>query len=182
MTKVKIIELLLFLANANLCNDVLRTASDVLWSLPPLSLSNEQKIPTLGLQSMKDVSLFLQQLVQQGSGASVESRVLAAEIMLGLAIQRGSLQHILQWIYMALSSCGEDVNELHVTKSTFEAALTTIRQCALRDGNEGEGEVLTAENDRISLYSAAIVLMEEVTCFQCDGYIYLICELGSKML
>lgn len=108
------------------------------------------------------MSTFLKQLVQQGSGASVESRVLAAEIMLGLAIQRGSLQHILQWIYMALSSCGDDVNELHVTKSTFDAALMTIRQCALRDGNEMGNEVLTAENDRISLYCAAIVLMEEL--------------------
>ncbi|CAG7693965.1 unnamed protein product, partial [Allacma fusca] len=149
-------------ANASLCNDILRTASDVLWALPPLSLSNEQKIPAIGLQSLKEISSFLQQIVHSGSGASVESRVLGAEIMLGLAIQRGSLQHILQWIYMVLSSCGEHKNELYFTKSIFESALSTIRHCAHRDSTESNSEVFSAENDRISLYSAAIILMEEL--------------------
>ena len=128
-----------------------------------MSLANESKIPALGLQSLKEINTFLQQIVQPNSGANVESRVLGAELMLGLALQRGSLQHILQWIYMALSSCGEDKDELYITKTTFDAALDTIRQCASRDSTDSPSEYMNVtENDRISLYSSAIVLMEEV--------------------
>lgn len=60
-------------AQARLCADVLKTAADVLWSLPPMSLSNERKIPKLGSQSLGEVSGFLRESVMPSSGANLES-------------------------------------------------------------------------------------------------------------
>ena len=39
----------------SLCNDVLKTALNVVNTLPPLSLSNESKLPSLGLESLNQV-------------------------------------------------------------------------------------------------------------------------------
>jgi hypothetical protein len=44
-----------------LCNEVLRTALNVLISLPPLSLSNGTKIPEVGVKTLKQVMDFLAQ-------------------------------------------------------------------------------------------------------------------------
>ncbi len=41
--------------NINLCNDVLQTALDVVSSLPPLSLSNESKLPPLAVATLGQV-------------------------------------------------------------------------------------------------------------------------------
>jgi len=57
-----------------LCSDVLRTLSEVLWSLPPLSLSNSSAIPPLGRQSLNDVTRFLEQIVSRSSTAHIESK------------------------------------------------------------------------------------------------------------
>jgi len=43
------------LGGASLCTDVLQTALDVLSSLPPLSLVNQNKLPTLGLSTLNQV-------------------------------------------------------------------------------------------------------------------------------
>lgn len=74
-------------AQASLCTDVLKTAADVLWSLPPMSLSNDRKIPRLGAQSLKEVCLFLKEAVMPTSGANLESMVnFANKIIIPLRI------------------------------------------------------------------------------------------------
>jgi len=56
-----------------LCTDVLQTAADVVWGLPPMSLTDEKKIPSLGCQTLEDVTQFLHQIVMPTSGASLKS-------------------------------------------------------------------------------------------------------------
>lgn len=89
-----------------LCNDVLATASSVLASLPPLSLANENKIPLVGLDCLSQVADFLKKTsVSSGTGgADLTGRRLALELLLGLAIQRGSLKFLLEWVEVALAA------------------------------------------------------------------------------
>lgn len=89
-----------------LCNDVLATASSVLASLPPLSLANESKIPSVGLDCLAQVADFLKKTsVSSGSGgADPTGRRLALELLLGLAMQRGALKFLLEWVEMALAA------------------------------------------------------------------------------
>uniref|UniRef100_A0A8C9YIS1 HECT-type E3 ubiquitin transferase n=1 Tax=Sander lucioperca TaxID=283035 RepID=A0A8C9YIS1_SANLU len=89
-----------------LCNDVLATASSVLTSLPPLSLANENKIPSVGLDCLAQVADFLKKTsVSSGTGgADPTGRRLALELLLGLAMQRGSLKFLLEWVEVALAA------------------------------------------------------------------------------
>uniref|UniRef100_A0A8C4H0W8 HECT-type E3 ubiquitin transferase n=1 Tax=Dicentrarchus labrax TaxID=13489 RepID=A0A8C4H0W8_DICLA len=89
-----------------LCNDVLATASSVLSSLPPLSLANENKIPSVGLDCLAQVADFLKKTsVSSGTGgADLTGRRLALELLLGLAMQRGSLKFLLEWVEVAMAA------------------------------------------------------------------------------
>lgn len=89
-----------------LCNDVLATACSVLASLPPLSLANENKIPSVGLDCLAQVAEFLKKTsVISGTGvADPTGRRLALELLLGLAMQRGSLKFLLEWVEVALAA------------------------------------------------------------------------------
>lgn len=89
-----------------LCNDVLSTASSVLASLPPLSLANENKIPKVGLDCLAQVADFLKKTsVSNGTGgADLTGRRLALELLLSLAMQRGSLKYLLEWVEVALAA------------------------------------------------------------------------------
>lgn len=86
----------------SLCNDVLQTALNVVQALPPLSLANESKLPPLGLTSLKEVSAFLKSVSLPPSGVDEVGRRLCSELLLLLAVQRGSLSHLLNWIDMAM--------------------------------------------------------------------------------
>src|SRR6218665_1652700 len=91
---------------ANMCNDVLRTALDVVTTLPPLSLANEAKLPVLAASTLAEVTAFLKSVAMPNSGADAVGKRLSAELMLAMATQRGSLRYILEWIDMALcASC-----------------------------------------------------------------------------
>ncbi|XP_078688080.1 putative E3 ubiquitin-protein ligase HERC1 isoform X3 [Branchiostoma floridae x Branchiostoma belcheri] len=90
--------------NLSLCNDVIQTAMDVVSSLPPLSLANETKMPPMGLDCLKQVTEFLKSVTMPTSGADSLGKRLAAELLLGLASQRGSLRYLLDWIEMALAA------------------------------------------------------------------------------
>lgn len=89
-----------------LCNDVLATASSVLASLPPLSLANENKIPAVGLDCLAQVADFLKKtsVSSVSGGADRAGRRLALELLLGLAVQRGSLRFLLEWVEVALAA------------------------------------------------------------------------------
>ena len=86
----------------NLCNDVLQTALGVVCSLPPLSLTNETRLPALGLNALDQVSGFLKSMSMPHSGADRHGKQLASELVLALAAQRGSLRYLLEWIQMAM--------------------------------------------------------------------------------
>lgn len=97
-----------------LCNDVLATACSVLASLPPLSLANENKIPSVGLECLAQVAEFLKRTsVISGAGAADPTgRRLALELLLGLAMQRGSLKFLLEWVEVALAASMSSSNSM----------------------------------------------------------------------
>jgi hypothetical protein len=86
-------------------------------------------------------------------------RVLAAEIMLGLALQRGSLQHMLEWIDMALSCCADGDRDIVVSKRVLLASVATMRRVSV-DVVESHWEV--NGNEKLDIYSIAIFFMNEV--------------------
>ena len=77
----------------SLGNDVLQTALEVTRSLPSLSLANENKIPSLGLSTLNQVTSFLKNVSLPQSGVDVGGKRLALELVLALATQRGSLRY-----------------------------------------------------------------------------------------
>uniref|UniRef100_A0A6Q2WPS0 HECT-type E3 ubiquitin transferase n=1 Tax=Esox lucius TaxID=8010 RepID=A0A6Q2WPS0_ESOLU len=99
---------------AALCNDVLATASSVLASLPPLSLANENKIPAVGLDCLGQVADFLKKTsISSGNGgADRAGRRLALELLLGLAVQRGSLRFLLEWVEVALAASAASTSSI----------------------------------------------------------------------
>lgn len=91
-----------------ICNDVLATASAVLSSLPSLSLSQDSKIPELGIETLRQVSEFLTSTASAHSTADTNGRRLACELLLRIGVHRGSLKCLLEWIEMAIAmDCGK---------------------------------------------------------------------------
>lgn len=101
------------------CNDILRTATSVMLTFPPLSLANESKLSPLAIESMDQVSRFLRQAATSGCGADLDGQRLASEFMLLLATQRGSLCHVLEWVDMAMNTC---VSLTHATSTQETSA------------------------------------------------------------
>jgi hypothetical protein len=102
--------------------------------------------------------------------------LLASELLLELALQRGSLIYLLEWIDMALcASCGkqDDKNPTgaKITASVFLKALSKMRSTAGGDGLDGKPwyNLTSDEHGNILLYQAAMCLMEEV--FICWNYV-----------
>lgn len=90
----------------SLCNEVLTTAIEVVSELPPLSLANDNQISSCGIRTLCEVSKFLKKAVLPTSGADERGKMLCTELLLGLALQRGSLRYLLDWIQMALDASG----------------------------------------------------------------------------
>ena len=76
----------------SLGNDVLVTALDVVRSLPALSLSNENKIPSLGISTMNQITEFLKTFSLPSSIVDTAGKRTALELVLALATHRGSLR------------------------------------------------------------------------------------------
>lgn len=134
-------------------------------SLPPLSLSNDYHLTPLGVKSLEKVSKFLKEVVLQTSGTEIHGK-LASELLLGIALQRGSLRYILEWIQMALDSSCLKFRQGKISKSMLEKALTQMR-----------GEILSPTKiinnkssfgDEIDLYEAAMLVMEELVKMAVD--------------
>ena len=85
-----------------LCSDVLSTALETVKNLPPLTLANEAKLTNLGIESLNQTTNFLKSVASPKSGADVTSQKLAAELILALAAQRGSLKSLLEWVELAI--------------------------------------------------------------------------------
>ncbi|XP_077870271.1 putative E3 ubiquitin-protein ligase HERC1 [Saccoglossus kowalevskii] len=159
--------------NIHLCNDVLLTATEVVSSLPPLSLANESKIPPMGLECLKQVTGFLKSATMPTSGADIMGKRLASELLLGISVQRGSLQYLLDWVEMALgasaAACGAATTENVLNKPgmiSSEFYSIALQQMKKADGSCSDRNSALAEItscDGLSpLYQAAMCLIEEV--------------------
>uniref|UniRef100_A0A671M3V6 Hect domain and RLD 7 n=1 Tax=Sinocyclocheilus anshuiensis TaxID=1608454 RepID=A0A671M3V6_9TELE len=147
-----------------LCNEVLATASSVLAALPPLSLANENKIPTVGLDCLMQVGDFLKKTAVSGSGADRAGRRLSLELLLSLALQRGSLRFLLEWVEVALAASAASTT----TETVGLLILLGLICCLLLQAIRGESintQVLKKDADGLcSLSHVALCLFEEV-CF-----------------
>ncbi|XP_066448386.1 probable E3 ubiquitin-protein ligase HERC1 isoform X1 [Eleutherodactylus coqui] len=164
----------------NLCNDVIRTAIDVVNSLPPLSLANESKIPPMGLDCLAQVTTFLKGVTVPNSGADTLGRRLVSELLLGLASQRGSLRYLLEWIEMALAASAlvneADKNKMLTTQEgmiscdCFISILQQMRRSLGSSADRTQWREPTRTADGLcSLYEAALCLFEEV-CQMASDY------------
>ncbi|XP_026152678.1 probable E3 ubiquitin-protein ligase HERC1 isoform X2 [Mastacembelus armatus] len=174
-----------------LCNDVLATASSVLSSLPPLSLANENKIPSVGLDCLAQVADFLKKTsVNSGTGgADPTGRRLALELLLGLAMQRGSLKFLLEWVEVALaasmSSCTSTLSSSSSLSSQqsanvgFDVIHQTLLQMRQYSGFRGDSvntQVLKKDADGLcQLSQAALCLFEEI----CNLASYCLCSCST---
>ncbi|CAG5849679.1 unnamed protein product [Menidia menidia] len=160
----------------SLCNDVIRTAIDVVSSLPPLSLANESKIPAMGLDCLAQVTGFLKGVTMPSSGADTLGRRLACELLLGLAAQRGSLRYLLEWIEMALAAAAAVVGGLEQSQEglmgydCFMNILMQMRRSLGSSADRSQWREPTRMPDGLcSLYEAALCLFEEV-CRMASDY------------
>ncbi|XP_057655201.1 probable E3 ubiquitin-protein ligase HERC1 isoform X1 [Diorhabda carinulata] len=136
-----------------LCNSVLETAVALIEKLPPLCLSNDVQLTNLGISSLDQVCSFLKMAVLSESSADETGKFLSCEILLGLALQRGSLRYILDWIDMALdASCNEPVLHSKLTKKAISQL----------EGNKKSREKVISEQigEEVVIYKSALFLME----------------------
>ncbi|XP_028827463.1 probable E3 ubiquitin-protein ligase HERC1 isoform X1 [Denticeps clupeoides] len=151
---------------AALCNDVLATACSVLASLPPLSLANENKIPSVGLDCLAQVADFLKKTAVSGSGADLVGRRLALELLLGLAVQRGALRFLLEWVEVALaasSSSSSGSDGASIAYELIHQTLFQMRQYSGFRGDSANTQVLKKDADGLcSLSHSALCLFEEI--------------------
>ncbi|XP_054612956.1 probable E3 ubiquitin-protein ligase HERC1 isoform X1 [Dunckerocampus dactyliophorus] len=174
-----------------LCNDVLATASSVLASLPPLSLANESKIPSVGLDCLSQVADFLKKTsVSSGSGgADLTGKRLALELLLGLAMQRGSLRFLLEWVEVALAasmssftfapSSSSSLGSQQAAGVGFDVIHHTLLQMRQFSGFRGDAvhtPVLQKDTDGLCrLSQAALCLFEEI----CNLASYCLCSCSA---
>ncbi|KAF5282986.1 hypothetical protein FQA39_LY04857 [Lamprigera yunnana] len=135
----------------SLCNSVLKTAVDMIRSLPPLSFSNDSQLTALGVNSLQQISEFLREVVLLTVTDDATGQLLASELVLGLALQRGSLRYLLEWIEMALDASAKKESNGRISNEMFQKVLSQM---------EGNKVKYVAENNEISLYRAAYFLME----------------------
>ncbi|XP_037084978.1 probable E3 ubiquitin-protein ligase HERC1 [Pollicipes pollicipes] len=108
-------------SGAAIGTDVLQTALDTVGALPPLSLASDAKLSPIGRQSLADVSRFLRSVALPSSTADAQGRLLASQLLLGLAVQRGSLRHLLDWLDMALAASTEAAPRPDVSRPVLSA-------------------------------------------------------------
>ncbi|XP_043076943.1 probable E3 ubiquitin-protein ligase HERC1 [Puntigrus tetrazona] len=148
-----------------LCNEVLATASSVLAALPPLSLANENKIPTVGLDCLSQVGDFLKKTAVSGSGADRAGRRLSLELLLSLALQRGSLRFLLEWVEVALAASASSTTSetVGVGYELIHQTLQQMRQHTAVRGESVNTQVLKKDADGLcSLSHVALCLFEEI--------------------
>ncbi|XP_053543730.1 probable E3 ubiquitin-protein ligase HERC1 isoform X7 [Ictalurus punctatus] len=159
------------LEDVTLCNDVLSTARSVLSALPPLSLANENKMAPVGLECMAQVGNFLKKTAVSGRGADPAGRRLALELLLSIAVQRGALRFLLEWVEVALAatssssstpSCSSS-EPLAVSYELIVQNLQQMRQCSGFRGDLINTQVLKKDADGLcSLSHVALCLLEEI--------------------
>ncbi|KAK4883685.1 hypothetical protein RN001_007004 [Aquatica leii] len=155
----------------SLCNSVLKTAVDMVRDLPPLSLSNDSQLTALGVHSLQQVSDFLREVVLLTITDDAQGQLLASELVLGLALQRGSLRYLLEWIEMALDASAKKENNGKISNTMFQKVLSQMEGCKI---------TFKVENNEISLYRAAYFLMDALVGMATNTHSSYAVEFASK--
>ncbi len=87
----------------SLPNEVLRSVLEVLKGVPPLSLANTKAMSRLSIKCLEQSAEFLEWVVHPDSWVDEEGKRLTSEIVVSLALQRGSLNSMLEWAEKTLS-------------------------------------------------------------------------------
>lgn len=103
---------------SGICSDVLETALSVISSLRPLSLANDAKLPKLASESLEQVMRFLREVMNDRISIAASDKQMCTEILFGLALQRGSLLALLDWIETGFKSCLNS-HEICLERGTF---------------------------------------------------------------
>ncbi|XP_059169765.1 probable E3 ubiquitin-protein ligase HERC1 isoform X3 [Physella acuta] len=159
------------------CNDVLITALDVVSSLPPLSLANENKLTSLGTESLNSVTKFLRLAATPQSGADLQGQQLASQLMLAIAMQRGLLHHLLDWVDLALqvsatAQCeakkGVENKYGRTNNTFFKAVLAQMIEKPTGSQSNSSRVARTPlsvdQEGMIPMFEAAMFLLEELHC------------------
>lgn len=141
----------------SLCNSVLKTAVDTIQKLPPLSLSNDSHLTSLGVSTLDQVSEFLKEVVLQPSGVDIDGKRLASELLLLLAVQRGSLHYLLEWIELALNA--SSILDDSICSPIYGKVL---QQLHLNKLNAQDSKSNIDTSTTLNLYDVALQLMEEL--------------------
>ncbi|XP_030752542.1 probable E3 ubiquitin-protein ligase HERC1 [Sitophilus oryzae] len=145
----------------SLCNSVLETTVSLIKKLPPLCLSNDVQLTYLGITSLEQVCDFLKNAVLHETAADSRGKLLASEILIGLALQRGSLRFLLEWIDMALDA---SMNQT-IESELFTKAISQLEGVKPRLKNESWKK---DSSEPISMYEAAIYLIEILSLMAVD--------------
>ena len=112
-----------------LSSEVLRSALTVLRTLPPLSLSpSVVDIPRVGQSSLEQITDFLARCARVSETGDEQGSRLCVEIMLCLAVLRGSLLHMLLWVDTCLGVLRDEGRSAKISADVVNMALDQIRR------------------------------------------------------
>ena len=86
-----------------LCADVLTNCSEMMTSVPALSLANESRLPSIAVDCLGQIMTFVTSIMESSEISDPVWKQCACHILLGLALQRGTVNHILNWISVCLN-------------------------------------------------------------------------------
>ncbi|XP_045467504.1 probable E3 ubiquitin-protein ligase HERC1 isoform X2 [Harmonia axyridis] len=138
---------------------MLQTAFDLVKGLPPLCMSNDTELTQLGISSIEQTCVFLKDAVLNELNVDIRSKKLSCELLLGIAMQRGSLRYLLEWIEMALEGAtkdGELISSYYFKKVMWQLETTKTRM------------KLENSDDQMNIYDTALLLMELVSSMAVD--------------
>ncbi|KAJ3666590.1 hypothetical protein Zmor_002027 [Zophobas morio] len=147
----------------SLCNSVLETSFELLQKLPSLCLSNDVQLTNLGISSLEQVSDFLKDSVLHSPNADPQGRLLSCKLLLALALQRGSLRYLLDWIEMALDASSKDGEA--IADSFFKNAILQLEGGKYKIKSD---LWKNHDNIQVTVYEAAINLMEILASMAID--------------
>ena len=157
--------------SSTLCNEVLKTASRVLSSLPVMALSSTSAAASdIGQSTLNQVNDFLVSSMDPANiGQDEEGSSLSTEVLLLLSLHRGKLSLILQWIYQAVQ-----IGKLHprfkIRAEIVKLAVSHIKSIASSNReSKNEDNSLIQEIGIGYEDSAKIILNEIMTRSQMAG-------------
>lgn len=101
----------------SVCSDVLKTCSEMLLTIPKLSLSNETQLPKPAINGLNDYMKFLVEVIETNHDAT--SCQYAFEILLGISLQRGSVMYLLDWINLCIKTSFSKQQKIMISTDQF---------------------------------------------------------------